>query len=288
MTERFLASGRNLTALDSSAMLEAIRQAQAQFIVESASRESFGDLLDILLSITESAYGFIGETFHAPDGSPYLKTHSITNIAWNEETLALYDKYTAEQGMEFRNIKTLFGQVLQTGKAVIANDPANDPRAGGLPPGHPAMRSFMGLPFFFNGKMIGMIGVANNPRGYTPELVDWLTPFLSTCATLIVGYRNFTERALAEQSLQEANSNFHAVLQTVPDLMFELDESGRYVDVWGLRGDLLYAPKRELIGRSVTDILPPGGGATGALRDTGCRERRYVLRARDSSSPAAR
>ena len=269
MTERFLASSRDLTARDSSAMLEAIRQAQAQFIVEVASRESFGDLLDILLSITESEYGFIGETFHADDGSPYLKTHSITNIAWDAQTLALYDEYTSEQGMEFRNLKTLFGQVLETGEAVIANDPANDPRAGGLPPGHPAMHSFMGLPFFFNGKMIGMIGVANNPSGYTSELVDWLTPFLSTCATLIVGYRNFRERALAEQSLQEVNNNLHAVLQTVPDLMFELDGSGRYVDVWGLRGDLLYAPKSELIGSSVTDILPPEAAqrVLSAIRD---------------------
>lgn len=269
MTERFLASSRDLTARDSSAMLEAIRQAQAQFIVEAASRESFGDLLDILLSITESEYGFIGETFHADDGSPYLKTHSITNIAWDAETLALYDKYTSEQGMEFRNLKTLFGQVLETGEAVIANDPANDPRAGGLPPGHPAMRSFMGLPFFFNGKMIGMIGVANNPSGYTSELVDWLTPFLSTCATLIVGYRNSRERALAEQSLQEVNNNLHAVLKTVPDLMFELDGSGRYVDVWGLRRDLLYAPMSELIGSSVTDILPPEAAqrVLSAIRD---------------------
>ncbi len=237
-------------------MLEAIRQAQARFIVETASRESFGDLLDILLSITESEYGFIGEVFYTNEGAPYLKTHSITNIAWNEETLALYEKYTAEQGMEFRNLNTLFGEVLKTGEAVIANDPANDSRAGGLPPGHPVMSSFMGLPFYFNGKMVGMIGVANNPSGYTTDLVDWLGPFLSTCATLIVGYRNTRERALAEQSLQEANNNFHAVLQTVPDLMFELDGSGRYVNVWGLRGDLLYAPKSELIGRSVNDVLP--------------------------------
>ncbi len=237
-------------------MLEAIRKAQARFIVEAASRASFGDLLDILLSITESEYGFIGEVFHTDDGSPYLKTHSITNIAWDEETLALYEKYNADQGMEFRNLKTLFGQVLATGQAVIANDPANDPRAGGLPPGHPAMRAFMGLPFFFNGKMVGMIGVANKPSGYTPELVDWLTPFLSTCSTLIVGYRNIRDRALAEKALQEANNNLRAVLQTVPDLLFELDRSGIYVNVWGMRGDLLYAPKGELVGKSVNDTLP--------------------------------
>ncbi len=118
------------------------------------------------------------------------------------------------------------------------------------------MNSFMGLPLFFNGQMVGMIGTANNPSGYTPELIDWLTPFLSTCATLIVGYRNTRDRALAEQSLQEANNNFHALLQAVPDLMFELDINGEYLNVWGVRGDLLFAPRSELEGQSVTQILP--------------------------------
>jgi diguanylate cyclase (GGDEF)-like protein/PAS domain S-box-containing protein len=146
--------------------------------------------------------------------------------------------------------------VLTTGKPVIANDPANDPHAGGLPPGHPAMRSFMGLPFFFNAKMVGMIGVANHPNGYTSELVEWLMPFLNTCASLIVGYRNSRDRAKAEQSLQEANNSFTAVLQAVPDLMFELDREGKYINVWGVRGDLLFAPKSHVIDRFVKDILP--------------------------------
>ena len=256
MAQIFDASPLDLKARDSSAMLEAIRQAQARFIVDTTPRESFGDLLNILLSITESEYGFIGEVFRKDDGAPYLKTHSITNIAWNEETSALYDKYTAEQGMEFHNLKTLFGQVLVTGKPLIANEPASDPRAGGLPPGHPAMRSFMGLPFFFNGKMVGMIGVANHAKGYTQELIDWLAPLLNTCATLIVGYRNTNDRAQAEKALQEANNNFSAVLHAVPDLMFELDATGKYLNVWGVRGDLLFAPKSQLLGQSVTEILP--------------------------------
>ena len=256
LTEIFVASHINLSTRDSASMLEAIRQAQAHFIVDTTARQSFGDLLDILLSITESEYGFIGEIFNTDDGEPYLKTHSITNVAWNEATRSLYDKYTAEQGMEFRNLKTLFGQVMVTGKPVIANDPTNDPRSGGLPPGHPPMSAFMGLPFFFNGKMVGMIGVANNPSGYVSELVDWLTPFLNTCATLIVGYRNTRDRALAEKSLQLSNSNFHALLHAVPDLMFELDGSGIYLNVWGVRGDLLLAPKSQLIGQSINEVLP--------------------------------
>ena len=262
MTEIIDVSSVDLSARDSAAMLEAIRQAQARFIVETNPGQSFGDLLDILLSITESEYGFIGEVFCMDDGKPYLKTHAITNIAWDDETRSLYARYTAEEGMEFHNLKTLFGQVLETQNAVIASDPENDPRSGGLPPGHPVMHSFMGLPFFFNGKMVGMIGVANNPSGYTQDLIDWLQPFLSTCATLIVGFRHSRDQALAEQAVQEANNNFHALLHAVPDLMFELDEDGKYINVWGMRGDLLYAPKSELIGESVKNVLPAEASET--------------------------
>lgn len=119
------------------------------------------------------------------------------------------------------------------------------------------MHSFMGLPILSNDKMIGMIGVANHPNGYTQELIDWLEPILSTCSTLIVGYRNARERKQAEQSLQEGNNNFRAVLQAVPDLMFELDGTGKYLNVWGVRGDLLAAPESQLLGKSVTEMLPP-------------------------------
>jgi diguanylate cyclase (GGDEF)-like protein/PAS domain S-box-containing protein len=238
---------------DAWVMLDAIRQAQARFIVDTTPGDSFGDLLKILLSITESEYGFIGEVFNQADGAPYLKTHAITNIAWNAETRAL----ASAGGLEFHNPKSLFGAVLTTGKPVMANDPANDPRSGGLPPGHPAMRSFMGLPIFSNDKMVGMIGVANHPNGYTQELVDWLEPIINTCSTLIVGYRNTRERKQAEQSLQESNNSFRAVLQAVPDLMFELDVTGKYLNVWGVRGDLLAAPKSQLLGKSVTEMLPP-------------------------------
>ncbi len=66
-----------------------------------------------------------------PEGAPYLKTHAITNIAWNDETRKFYE-LNAPEGMEFHNLKTLFGAVMTTGRPVIANEPANDPRRAGL------------------------------------------------------------------------------------------------------------------------------------------------------------
>ncbi|NIQ00760.1 MAG: hypothetical protein GWM98_10490, partial [Nitrospinaceae bacterium] len=77
-----------------------------------------------------------------PDGHPYIKTIALTNISWNEKTQALYDQY-APLGFEFDNMNTLYGEVVQTERPVISNDPAHDPRSGGLPEGHPPLKSFL-------------------------------------------------------------------------------------------------------------------------------------------------
>jgi diguanylate cyclase (GGDEF)-like protein/PAS domain S-box-containing protein len=191
---------------DAKVMLEAIGQVQASFIVDSDPKSSFFDILNIIITITESEYGFIGEIFYNTDGTPYLKTHAITNIAWDKESRGLYENSITED-LEINNLKTLFGAVITTGEPLIANDPSNDPRSGGLPQGHPAMHSFMGLPFHLNGKAIGMIGVANHPSGYTQDLIDWLAPILNTCSTLIVGYQNFREREQFEKELHESETH---------------------------------------------------------------------------------
>ena len=82
-----------------------------------------------LLDVSESEYGFIGEVLHQEDGTPFLKAHALTNIAWNKETRIIYEE-SVNKGLAFYNLKTLFGQVILTGKPVISNNPLNDERSG--------------------------------------------------------------------------------------------------------------------------------------------------------------
>lgn len=120
-----------------------IARAQSEFIRETDRRKAFDGLLTDILALTDSEYGFIGEVLRTPQGDPYLKTYAITNIAWNDATRAFYEA-NAPQGMEFGNLKTLFGVALTSGQPVIANDPSHDPRRGGLPEGHPALQCLPG------------------------------------------------------------------------------------------------------------------------------------------------
>ncbi len=48
-----------------------------------------------------------------------------------------------------------------------------------------------------------------------------------------------------------------AILEAIPDLLFELDDDGRYVSYHSPRTDLLAAPPEVFLGKTVAEILPP-------------------------------
>lgn len=207
----------------SNKLLDALSRAQSSFISEIDSRVLFNELLSNLLSLTQSEYGFIGEVLYLSSGDPYLKTHAITNIAWDEQTTEFYEK-NAPKGMEFHNLKTLFGAVMTTAKPVIANDPSIDPRRGGIPEGHPALKAFLGLPFFSGKTMVGIVGIANRPNGYDDELIEFLQPFVHTCGNIIESYRNDQRRREAAQQLQKSKTMLQGVFDGILEPLIMLDK----------------------------------------------------------------
>ena len=197
------------TAVDelelSHSMMDRVNKIQLEYILGADSSAAFDSLLKQILILTHSEYGFIGEVRHKDDGTPYLRTHAITNIAWNEETRKFYDE-NAPGGMEFINLKTLFGAVLSTGEIVVTNRPKDDPRSGGLPEGHPALNAFLGVPFHIGDRMVGMIGIANRPDGYDESVIELIEPLMATCGNLMGAVESQRQRVEAEEALREANN----------------------------------------------------------------------------------
>jgi signal transduction histidine kinase/CheY-like chemotaxis protein len=191
-------------------LLRAIQQVQSQYIEDSEPRQVFDALLDSLLSLTRSEYGFIGEVLHARTGRPYLRTQAITNVAWNDDTRRFYEE-SAPTGLEFHNLKTLFGSVITSNGPVISNDPEQDPRSGGLPRGHPNLRAFLGLPLIVGNRMVGMLGLANRPGGYDQGLIAYLDPLVATCAGIVHAYRNARERRRADEASRAAEEQMRHV-----------------------------------------------------------------------------
>ncbi len=192
-------------------LLSAVTAISSGALADLDLKAAFEKTLDVLLRVTSSEFGFVGEILRDPDGAPYLKTQALTNIAWNDETRLFYERH-ATLGMEFGNLATLFGAVMTTGEPVVSNDPRNDLRRGGLPPGHPALRSFLGVPFRTAGELSGMVGVANAPGGYDAETIERIEPILSACGGFIGNIRRERRRRAAEEALSTSERRLRQML----------------------------------------------------------------------------
>ena len=231
---------------ESNKLLDALNRIQSQYISESTPRVLFDQLLNNLISLTESEYGFIGEVLYTDEGKAYLKTHAITDIAWNKETREFYEK-NAAAGMEFYNLKTLFGVVMSTGKLVIANDPSTDSRRGGLPEGHPPLNAFLGLPCYCGEELVGMVGVSNRPTGYDEELIGYLDPFLNTCGNIIDSYRNVQLRLDSEEKLRESETRYQGLFEDSRDAIVLVTKEGRIIDINQAGLDLFGYTREEMM-----------------------------------------
>ncbi|RUM93067.1 MAG: hypothetical protein DSZ27_01070 [Thiomicrospira sp.] len=186
-------------------LLETLWKATNLFMVYKDLSEVADYLLGRILKLTKSEYGFIGEVLQDVDGRSYLKTHALTNIAWNKETRKFYDA-NAPEGLEFRNLNTLFGHAITTQRVVISNDPKQDARSGGLPEGHPDLNAFLGVPVFYGSKLVGMYGLANRPEGYDDEMVEFLASFTQNYGALIYVKRMLSQQEeMHEEILKERN-----------------------------------------------------------------------------------
>jgi diguanylate cyclase (GGDEF)-like protein/PAS domain S-box-containing protein len=57
------------------------------------------------------------------------------------------------------------------------------------------------------------------------------------------------------EALRESEARLEAVLSSLDDLVFELDESGTYLGIWTANDALLAAPRHELLGRMPAEVL---------------------------------
>lgn len=194
-------------------LLKTITKALSRYIAETDPYVLFHGLLDTLLELTGSEYGFIGEVFYDENQVPFIKSYATTNIAWSEETQKLYED-TKKKGMIFARSDSLYGAVLKTGQLIIANNPISDSRSCGIPQGHPPLNSFMGIPFYSGKDLLGVVGIANRENGYQQNLAKSLAPFLETCGNLIQAYRNNIEK----QELKKKLQHYQQQLEKIEDV----------------------------------------------------------------------
>ncbi len=248
-------------------LLQAISRAQGMFIASSGPRAAFEALLEELMSLSQSAFGLVGQVQRAPDGHPFLRVHAMTDISWDAASRALYAQH-AEEGMVFDSLHSLVGAALVSGEPVISNDACHDPRAAGTPPGHPTLHTYLGLPIRAAGELVAMVGLANRAEGYSQADVAFLQPLLNTVGQLETARRAELARSAIDAELLrtsallgEKTRALEATLANISQGITSVDAEGRirvynrrYLELLDLPEDLLSSqPKVEDVVRFQTE-----------------------------------
>jgi diguanylate cyclase (GGDEF)-like protein/PAS domain S-box-containing protein len=209
-------------------MLTRLAELQRGFLAGEQASRTFEHMLDYLLELTGSEYGFIGEVLQGAGKGSFLRMHGLSDIAWDEDSHGVLGLMRhGEFEYEFGNKANLLGEVLRSGSPVISNEPERDPHAKDLPQGHPVLRRFLGLPFFHGDELIGVLGLANAPSDYDQRLVDELAPVVATCSSLIAALRFDEERQSAQARLRESEQHFRTLANSGSTLVWTSDTTGR-------------------------------------------------------------
>ena len=231
-------------------IFESLAELQAFYIRDGLSRAWWETAISRLIEVTASSFGFVGRVRTDEEGAPYLHTLAVTNIAWNTWSQNMFDEY-AETGLEFRNLDTLFGYTLRTGESLLTNDPSADPRAGGLPEGHPPLESYAGIPLTSDHGMIGMVGLANRAGGFDQSVMDEIEPFVALLSQTVSQALASEEAERAEEETERLEKRLQEVERSGDGERLLVKTTQEVLDQTSLSGSF------GVVDSAIREIFPP-------------------------------
>jgi PAS domain S-box-containing protein len=183
----------------SNLLLRAINEAQTDFIRGGDVAAVFERLLAVLLEVTGSESGLIGEVLSTSGEKPALRLLASMPRRW-ADALREHPAGRDAENLEPRDLRTLVDAVLTTGRPVQSGDVAG-------PHPHTALHTFLGLPLEAGGERVGLVGLANRPGGYDARVIELLQPLLDTCGGILLNRRNEQQRRQAQEEQLRTQSD---------------------------------------------------------------------------------
>jgi len=216
-------------------------------VVQAKTEEELGNAcLSVALELTGSQFGFVDEI--GVEG--LLHDIAISDMGW--EQCLMYDKTGHRRSQSDFVVHGLYGGVIINEKSFFTNDPPSHPDSIGVPPGHPPLTSFLGVPLVLNGKTVGLIAVANRESGYSCDQLEDLEAIAPAVTQALKRKREEQERIKAEEALKESEERLRLLGDNLPD-------SAIYQGIHGHDGSFrfLYFSTgiERLSGVSVQDVL---------------------------------
>jgi PAS domain S-box-containing protein len=226
-----------------SSVLDGINKVLMEAL-SSHTEEDLGRMcLAVAEEVTGSRFGFLGE-INAEGRFDHI---AVSDPGWGA------CKITDDAGRHMLptslEIHGIYGRVLKDGKGFFTNDPASHPDHIGLPPGHPLLDAFLGVPLMRDGRTVGMIGLGNREGGYRPEELEALEAMTPSMVEAF-------SRKRAEDWLRESEERLRLFIEHAPASLAMFDREMRYLSASRRWLSDYKLGERDLKGLSHYEVFP--------------------------------
>jgi PAS domain S-box-containing protein len=146
-------------------------------------------------------------------------------------------------------IRGLRESVYRTGETVYENDFVRTEWVAFLPPGHAEIYNVLFAPLPVNGIVVGLLGLANKPDGFSESDAHIASIFGELAAIALLNSRTL-------ESLQNSEARLRAVAQTASDAIITVDRDGIVV-FWNNAATTIFGfTSTDVVGQPLDKIIP--------------------------------
>ena len=146
-------------------------------------------------------------------------------------------------------IRGLRAQACRTGRAVYENEFAGTEWVGLLPAGHATVENVLFVPLVLDGKVVGLLGLANKPNGFGERDVRLASAFAELAAIALTNSRTL-------ESLEASEAHFRALAQATSEGI-AIHEKGVILDVNEVLARMFRCEQGDLIGAHGMQLVTP-------------------------------
>jgi PAS domain S-box-containing protein len=146
-------------------------------------------------------------------------------------------------------IRGLRGKAYRSGQAVYHNDFSHSGWVRFLPAGHVRLENVLFAPLVIGEKVLGLLGVANKPGGFSDDDARMASAFGELAAIALQNSRTL-------QSLEHSEERFRSLAQSASDGIICANSSGQIV-YWNQAAETMFGyPAEQIIGQPLSAIMP--------------------------------
>ena len=267
------------SGLSSRQILNVITDIQKGYISHKDSqtrhRQVFRSILENLLELSQSEYGFIAEIVSGGHEHTGLKVHALYNMDWTDADQSYYDTLI-ENGLDLldRDLITALNYENEVCSHTQQDKLRHARFLETLPSLPEPLNNVLITPLFGKeDELVGAVCLANSPYGFSRFITTAPGPDFKTAGTMILSLRNHRDKDVAQVRLSESIGNYRQTLTRLQGIMDNTDalitlkdHDGRYLlanrkfhDLFGGEsGNVTGKRGKDLFGQEYADQFTNG------------------------------